>query len=103
MILKANPTRSKAYRDFVKSLPCCGCGAPAGDPHHIIDCGLGGTMGGKASDIHTIPLCRKCHDLLHYNVSGWEIHHGDQATHVLKTQIKAEAAGILPKVFQEAT
>jgi len=95
---KANPTRSKAYRDFVKSLPCCGCGCPADDPHHIIDAGLGGTMGGNASDIHVLPMCRQCHTLLHKDVQEWELNHGDQCWHIIRTQIKAEAAGLFEGV-----
>lgn len=94
-IYKQNPTRSKAYTDFVKSLDCCSCGAPGDDPHHVVDCGLGGAMGGKASDLHTIPLCRRCHNLLHHDVEQWEVLHDAQAVHVLRTQALAEARGLL--------
>jgi len=98
MFYKPNPTRSKAYRDFVKSLPCCGCGGPSDDPHHIIDAVLGGGMGTKASDLHSLPLCRRCHNLLHHNAYEWEIQFGCQEAHVLRTQIKAEAAGLFEGV-----
>jgi len=37
---------------------------PEAEPHHIIGVGLGG-MGTKASDIHTMPLCRPCHRAVH--------------------------------------
>jgi len=93
MFFKPNPMRCKAYRDFVASLPCCGCGGLSDEAHHIIDAGLGGGMGTKESDSHTLPLCRRCHNLLHHDVGEWELHFGDQATFVLRTQIKAEAAG----------
>jgi len=92
-IHKENPTRSKKYMAWLKTQNCVQCGMPADDPHHIIDCGLGG--GVKASDLHAIPMCRPHHRLLHHDVGLWEELHGRQEHHVLKTQKAAEAAGVL--------
>jgi len=61
----------QAYTDWVKTQPCCGCGTPADDPHHIIGHGFGGT-GVKAGDFHVIPVYRICHRDLHDNVMDWE-------------------------------
>ncbi len=61
---KDKPIRSKKYTDWVKSLDCCACCAPADDPHHIIGEGEGGT-GTKACDLLTMPLCRPCHTDIH--------------------------------------
>ena len=94
-IFKDNPTRSKYYTDFVKSLPCYDCGAPADDPHHVIDAGLGGKMGDTCSDLFTIPLCRTCHNKLHHDVEQWEIENDAQAVHVLRTIMQAEARFML--------
>lgn len=84
--------KNKPYLAFVRTLPCCNCGNPETEPHHIIGVGLG-MMAGKASDIHTMPLCRKCHD---------EIHHLqgianalDQIRWLVKTQDKALEEGEL--------
>ncbi|MEX3170779.1 DUF968 domain-containing protein [Serratia quinivorans] len=75
------PKRTRAedskYTRWVKTRPCCGCGARSDDPHHIIGHGQGG-MGTKAHDFFTIPLCRKCHDALHEDVAAWEAEHGSQ-------------------------
>lgn len=72
------PIRSKAYLQFVASLPCVCCGAePAGDAHHVIDVGFGG-MGTKASDLFTIPMCRGHHTELHKNIGEWEKVNGSQ-------------------------
>lgn len=75
------PKRTRAedskYTRWVKTRPCCGCGARSDDPHHIIGHGQGG-MGTKAHDFFTIPLCRQCHDALHDDVAAWEAEHGSQ-------------------------
>jgi len=54
--------RSRKYLDFVKRQPCCYCSAPADDPHHFA--GSRGTSL-KASDYHTVPLCRGHHTEWH--------------------------------------
>ncbi len=68
---------------WVKTQPCCACGATADDPHHIIGHGLGG-MGTKPCDYLTIPLCRTCHRNLHDDPAAWEAEHGSQTDHLAK-------------------
>ncbi|TKU59826.1 DUF968 domain-containing protein [Citrobacter sp. wls713] len=77
-----------AYTNWVKTQACCGCGAPADDPHHIIGHGFGGT-GTKAGDFHVMPFCRTCHTELHDNVALWEQKNGSQLEHVLRVQHRA--------------
>jgi len=74
---KLTRVEDSKYTRWVKTQPCCGCGARADDPHHIIGHGLGG-MGTKPSDYLTIPLCRTCHRNLHDNPTAWEAEHGSQ-------------------------
>lgn len=68
---KKKPIRNKKYLDWVTTLDCCICGAPADDAHHIISAGQGG-MGTKADDLYTLPLCRGHHTEIHNNPSLWE-------------------------------
>lgn len=83
-----------AYTQWVKTQACCGCGAPADDPHHIIGHGFGGT-GTKAGDFHVMPVCRTCHTELHDNVALWEQKNGSQLEHVLRMQHCALGLGII--------
>ncbi|KAB0585077.1 DUF968 domain-containing protein [Edwardsiella anguillarum] len=84
---------SEKYTRWVKTQACCGCGSPADDPHHIINSGLGlGGVGTKAHDLFVIPLCRRCHDELHRDVSAWERQHGSQVK--LLVQFLNRALGI---------
>lgn len=55
------PYHSRPHLDWVKTLPCCHCGLPADDPHHLKITGVG-----KAPDFAAVPLCRKCHDTVHH-------------------------------------
>jgi hypothetical protein len=71
-MLKKKTYRNRAYLDWVKTLDCCNCGAPADDPHHIIGQGEGG-MGTKASDLLVMPLCRGCHTHIHSCHELWEM------------------------------
>ena len=89
------PIRSKAYLTWVKSLPCCGCGAPADDAHHAINVGLGGGMGTKASDILSLPVCRGCHDKIHKDVKAWETENGSQYKHICLTLLEAIDEGVI--------
>lgn len=57
------------YTDWVKTLDCCHCGAPADDPHHAIGYGFG-KVSGKAVDLLCMPLCRPCHNMLHTEWMG---------------------------------
>ena len=79
--------KSKKYLDFVRTLPCCHCGAPS-EPHHVIGVGMG-KMGGKASDIHAVPLCREDHTLVHQDPGGWP-----QMRWLMETQDKALNKGV---------
>ena len=78
-----------AYIAFVKTLPCCHCYATGADPHHIISIGMG-MMGGKANDLHTMPLCRVCHDEVHREPKAYP-----QIKWMIQTQLKALEAGVL--------
>jgi hypothetical protein len=77
------------YIEFVKTLDCCHCHRPGVDPHHIIGIGMG-AMGSKAHNMHSMPLCRTCHDEVHRD--SWSY---PQTRWLLETQIKALKAGIL--------
>lgn len=79
---------NRGYMDYVKTLDCCGCGAPADDPHHIVSVGFKG-MGTKVPDYWVIPLCRGCHDRLHHDVAAWEEANGAQIEHALLTITRA--------------
>lgn len=89
------PFRSRPYLDWVKSLECCGCGAPADDPHHAIAVGLGAGVGTKPSDLMAIPLCRVCHDELHNSPVDWELLHGPQLLWVYLTIEQAREEGVI--------
>jgi hypothetical protein len=53
------PARNWRYRQWVRSLPCAGCGVePAGEAAHT---GSDGGMAQKASDYSCVPLCTNCH------------------------------------------
>lgn len=84
----------RKYLDWVKTLPCCGCDAPADDPHHLHGRGFKG-MATKTPDYFTIPLCRTCHDNLHRDVTRWEDTNGDQIEHVALTLLRALYEGKL--------
>ncbi len=85
---------SRSYMDWVKTLPCVCCGAPADDPHHPYDVGFGGGAT-KVPDQWAIPLCRTHHDELHHNVESWEIQWGRQLHHALMTLTRAIYEGVL--------
>lgn len=85
---------NRAYMDWVKTLPCSGCGDLSDDPHHIYSRGFKG-MGTKVPDYLTMPLCRICHDDLHRGVSNWEERHGEQIKHVTMTLLRAIHEGKL--------
>lgn len=90
------PIRNKAYLNYVGSLPCVCCGAePAGEAHHVIDAGMGGGMGTKASDLFVFPLCRTHHEELHKSVSYWEDMYNSQWMHVALTIHQAVTDGAI--------
>lgn len=84
----------RAYMNWVKTLSCCGCRAPADDPHHLYGGGFKG-MGTKVPDYMTIPLCRVCHDELHRDVDAWEQRNGEQMRHIVMTLTQAIHEGRL--------
>jgi len=94
-MMRTKPWRSKAYLRWVRTLPCAGCGMGQSEAHHPIACGLGGTMGGKASDVLAIPLCRVCHRELHAGVAEWELGHGGQLLHAARTVDRATREGVI--------
>jgi len=49
-----------------------------------------GKIGGKASDIHAVPLCREDHTLVHQDPGGWP-----QMRWLMETQDKALNEGVL--------
>jgi len=58
--------RSSEYLAWIRSLSCCRCGGPGGDPHHVIGLHWGLSGGGlTAPDNYAMPLCRECHRLVH--------------------------------------
>ena len=82
---KNKPWRNKPYLQWVKSLPCCVTGHPADDFHHLIACGLGGSMGSKIGDNFTIPLTRQIHMELHHDPVLWESRYGKQRDFLAET------------------
>ncbi|MCK5616199.1 DUF968 domain-containing protein [Candidatus Pacearchaeota archaeon] len=56
--------RSKAYLEFIKTLPCVVCGREAGEYLSVVPAhqklGEGG-IGIKPPDTHCLPLCHYCH------------------------------------------
>lgn len=83
---------SRSYMDYVKTLRCVSCRAPADDPHHPHGAGFKG-MGTKVPDYWVIPICRPCHDELHRDVQAWEDVNGSQFEHALMTLTQAVREG----------
>lgn len=60
--------RSEAYLRWVRTLPCCVCGAPADSAHHLIGMWQVSGMGLKAPDSLVMPVCDGpggCHQAIH--------------------------------------
>lgn len=57
--VKLNPLRSEAYRRFVASFPCFGCGLALSSQCAHANKGKGMAM--KVCDRRTFPLCFPCH------------------------------------------
>ena len=95
-IPKNKRVESKAYLEWVATLPCIECGAADGTvvAHHLKGriAPLSGGTGYKASDWLTMPLCHECHDAMHrgdYELMDW------QGIFILKTLDKAFNEGII--------
>ncbi len=84
---------SVKYLQWVKSQPCCVCGATADDAHHIIGYGQGG-IGTKAHDLFTIPLCRVHHSELHNDPKEWEREHGSQIVFLFRFLDRSLGLGV---------
>ncbi|MTC72317.1 DUF968 domain-containing protein [Providencia sp. wls1914] len=84
---------SVRYLQWVKSQPCCVCGATADDAHHIIGHGQGG-IGTKAHDLFTIPLCRVHHSELHKDPKQWEQENGSQLVLLFKFLDRSIGLGV---------
>jgi len=85
---KVKSYRNRAYLDWVKTLPCKICDAPADDPHHVIAEKMGG-MGTKASDLAVLPVCRFCHNAIHKMP-----HQFPQLRYAMETLERAFAEGV---------
>jgi hypothetical protein len=84
---------SVKYLQWVKSQPCCVCGATADDAHHIIGYGQGG-IGTKAHDLFTIPLCPVHHSELHKDPKWWEQENGSQLILLFKFLDRSIGLGV---------
>lgn len=83
--------RSRKYLDWVKTLPCVMCGAPADDPHHIKGIGNLSGAGLTAPDGYALPVCRSHHEEIHQNPDLWPM----QFEWVARTLNRALAEGVL--------
>lgn len=82
-----------AYLDWVRSLPCCGCGIQGRlHAHHSI---ADRHSSAKHSDLAAMPLCPDCHRELHADWTQWEALYGPQWRHVYRTLELAAQMGIL--------
>lgn len=88
---------SGKYLAWVRTQPCCCCGAES-QAHHIIGKG-DGCMGGKSPDYWAIPLCAHHHTgdcgIHKYGVTTWERDYGNQFEMVAKTLLRAIHDGVL--------
>lgn len=58
---KPQMCRDKKYLAWLRTQPCCICGAGNTVAHHTST----GGIGLKGSDLLAIPLCPPCHDMIH--------------------------------------
>ncbi|MET3929548.1 hypothetical protein ABIE51_001435 [Lysobacter sp. OAE881] len=80
------------YLDYVRALPCCGCGVHGQQQaHHPIGQRFSQA---RVSDCLAIPLCDPCHDKLHENWPAWEEKHGSQWMHAADTWEQAVRDGV---------
>ena len=56
---RKGPARDEGYKDWIRTLACCGCGVERrSEAAHT---GTDGGMSMKASDYSCVPLCAECH------------------------------------------
>lgn len=92
-LTKRQKIRSEPYLDYVRSLPCVGCGVQGRvHAHHCIADRHGSS---KHADISVMPLCPSCHAALHAGWHDWEDAYGSQWRHVYETIARAAADGVL--------
>lgn len=70
-LTKKKVYRNRQYLNWVATLPCSNCGIVDETivAHHLIGVSQG-KMGGKASDLETMPLCYDCHTEIHLFASS---------------------------------
>jgi len=58
--IKIKPIESERFKKFIRGKPCrvCGTWLCIQAAHQNV---WGGVMGGKVSDLQTLPLCASCH------------------------------------------
>lgn len=58
---------SRQHLALIRKLPCCVCGGPGGDPHHLLRIHDGAPKGTarRNEDRWAIPVCRAHHDAAH--------------------------------------
>lgn len=92
--------RSKAYRVWVASFPCLGCGAQAYTAHHHVHPdieGRGGKGAGrKADDMWTVPVCAHCHAYVHQR-GFFERHKGQGAAGLTQQAVLVQQAELMAK------
>ncbi len=90
MMQKSPPWRSKKYLAWIRTLPCCICGAEA-EPHHIKGVGKFSGAGMKASDILAMPLCHAHHEEVHRDYRM----RSEQYEYICRTVERAVKEGVL--------
>lgn len=92
-LTKLPKLRSEAYLEWVRSLPCCGCGIVGRNhAHHSIAYRHGSS---KHSDLAAMSLCPACHACLHAGWPDWEAEYGAQWLHIFQTLDRAASMGVL--------
>lgn len=81
--------KNRKYLEWVKKQNCSCCSSPADDPHHIKGVGHLSGAGLTAPDWAVMPLCRRCHNLMHENSIMWD----DQWEYISRTLGKAIQEG----------
>ncbi len=67
----------KGHLAFIRMLPCASCWKPApNQAHHLLGAEYGKSLGKKAFDRWTIPLCPTCHDIYHHHDRGLLVDQG---------------------------
>ncbi len=72
-LLKTERWRSKKYLDWVRDQDCIRCQAPPrSEAHHIKGVGGYSGTGLKAPDSLCMPLCVRCHGVVHRDSDTWD-------------------------------